>query len=161
MKSDFFLATPTVCPMCGQGELSQMVLMDTLSCPVCHHMFSWNDYQQRLEVLDISSPLNWRWTGRKWQRGPHSAQPFTSVTIIFSLIIVILPALMIEIASYIFPPLPGSHLAGFHAIWATAALTLHGAWVAWVMVESYHFSPYILAKVKTREFFQRLSARFS
>lgn len=137
--------------MCGRGHLSQMVLMETLSCSLCQHMFSWEERQQRLDVLDVSSPATWRWNGVRWQRGPYPSQPITTATIVFACIVVFLPALMIEIASYVFPPLPDSPLASFHLFWAAAALILHGAWVLWILAESYHFMPYTLAKVKIRE----------
>ena len=150
MNSDLRLAS-TVCPTCGRGHLTSMVLMETLSCTLCQHMFSWDRRQQHLKVLDVSSPVIWRWNGRRWQRGPYPSQPFTVITIIFALLVIVLPALMIEVAGYIFPPLPGSSLASFHRFWAATALVLHGVWVFWILAESYHFIPYTLAKVKIRE----------
>ena len=151
MTSNFRLAS-TLCPMCGRGHLRQMVLMETLSCTLCQHMFAWEHRQQRLVVLDVSSPAAWRWNGRQWQRGSSPNQPLTAITIIFALIVIFLPALMLEVASYIFPPLPGSPFEYFHLLWAATALLLHGGWVFWILAESYHFTPYTLAKVKVREF---------
>lgn len=142
-----------LCPMCGRGHLCQMVLMETLSCTLCQHMFSWQRRQQRLDVLDVSSPMAWRWNGRRWQRGPYPNQPLTAITIVLALIVILLPTLMIAVAGYIFPPLPGSSLEHFHLFWAAIALLLHGGWVFWILAESYHFPPYTLAKVKVRELF--------
>ncbi|NEP76326.1 MAG: hypothetical protein F6K29_33220 [Okeania sp. SIO2G5] len=149
MNSNRHIAS-TVCPMCGRGCLTHMVLMETLSCDLCQHMFAWNRRQQRLDVLDVSSSTAWHWDGGRWQQGAYSTQPMTTVTLVFAMIVVILPALMIEVASYVFPPLPDSPLEYFHLVWAAIALILHGGWVLWILAESYHFAPYTLAKVKLR-----------
>ena len=155
MNSNLRLSS-TICPMCGHGHLVPMVLMETLSCTLCQHMFAWDIRQQRIDVLDVSSPTAWRWTGSRWQRGPYPAQSLNTITIIFACIVILLPALMIEVAGYIFPPLPGSPFANFHFFWAGTALVLHGASVFWILAESYHFTPYILAKVRMRELLHRL-----
>lgn len=150
MNSNIRIAS-TVCPMCGRGHLTQMILMETLSCDLCNHMFAWNRQQERLDVLDVSSKTTWHWNGRRWQRGAYPSQPLTTITIIFALMVIVLPALMIEVAGYIFPPLPGSPFEYFHVFWAAIAFILHGSWVLWILAESYHFAPYTLAKVKARE----------
>ena len=151
MKTDLYR-----CPLCQQGRLSQMILMDAWSCGTCRHMFEWDAAQQRITTLDHSPPLSWHWNTRFWQRGQQPLHPLTWVTILFSIAIASLPSILIGVAGYIFPPLPNSPLAWFPIYWAGVALIAHTACVCWLLAESYQFPLYIGTKMRLRRFFSTL-----
>lgn len=146
---------PDQCPLCGQGTLNQLTLMDVWGCQFCRHLFEWNPDQQILKVLDLSPTIRWWWNGQFWQRGQHPVLPLTPGLVCGAIALATLPSLLLGIANYIFPPLPGSPLAWFPIAWQALALVSHSTCIGWVMAESYQFSPYLRFKIWLQ---QRLGA---
>lgn len=144
---------PNQCPLCGQGTLEQLTLMDVWGCQECRHLFEWNTNKQMLKVIDLSPTILWWWNGRFWQRGQNSFLPLTPGLVMGAIALASLPSLLLGIANYIFPPLPGSPFAWFPIVWQGLALVSHGACIGWVMAESYQFSPYLRFKIWLRRRF--------
>lgn len=145
-----------LCPICRHGQITSLVLMDAFSCNFCHHIFTANLREQTLQVADSSQSLVWRWTGQAWQPLHQGSTDLTWLVWGVGMILVTLPAGIVGIASYLFPPLDQKTLS-FPLIWAGLTFLVHFILVAWLLAEHHQFPAYVTLKVKLRQSLERRS----
>ncbi|MCU0525444.1 MAG: hypothetical protein MUF72_11525 [Elainella sp. Prado103] len=144
-----------LCPVCRHGQITELILTDAFACNFCRHIFAANLQAQTVQVVDSAQPLTWRWNGRGW-RSTHQDDPSLSAIIwIASLVLVLLPAGLVWLMAYIFPPLPGSIWAWFPGVWLGCTLGIHLLMVGWLLAEHYQLPIYIASRVRLREWFSR------
>ncbi|MGF1515349.1 MAG: hypothetical protein ACFB5Z_16835 [Elainellaceae cyanobacterium] len=153
--SDYLLSPDGhyVCPVCRHGQISQLTLMDAFACSFCRHMFELSYSEQIIRVLDGPRPSVWRWLGNRWTA--LGQQPETPVIWGISLVLAILPFSLIGMATYIFPPLPGSRGAWLPEVWAIGALVIHGLMATWIVAEHHQPAVYAANKVRLSRLLQR------
>lgn len=144
------------CPVCRHGQIQPMPLMDAFSCGFCRHIFEANLTQQTVQMVDGSQPMAWRWTGRRWQSVYQRPAELPVLLWLIGMVLVIIPAGLVSLSAYIFPPLPGSPGAFLPVLWAGGTLATHAMLVGWLLAEYYQFPPYVLVKV----WIQRLMNRY-
>lgn len=128
---------PYPCPVCRQGQLAGMVMMDAFGCSFCRHIFTANLDQQILRLADSPSPLVWVWTGTAWKgQSQLDTQLGWGLGLAIAMFI-ILPTTLVGCGAYYFPPLPGSRLAWLPMVWVLLTLVLHGFCVGWLLLEYY------------------------
>lgn len=136
------------CPVCGHGELSLLALTDAFACSFCRHIFTANLDAQSLHMVDGVQPMVWFWTGERWRHNRRSDGHVTAVVWSFALIIACLPALLVVMSNYMFPPIDGSGLNQFALIWTLATLLAHAGIVLWLIAEHYQWPWYVTVKIK-------------
>ncbi|MEO1590863.1 MAG: hypothetical protein AAFU71_06185 [Cyanobacteria bacterium J06632_22] len=139
------------CPICASGELSAIVLTDAFACDFCRHIFTTNLLNQSVQVVDTAQPMVWFWTGERWRR-PRQGNAQVTVTIcVVSMMLSCLPAALIALSSYIFPPLNPATGISFTTLWASLALLLHSGMVLWLIAEHYQWPWYVSTKVRLQQ----------
>lgn len=136
------------CPVCSHGELSVLTLTDAFACSFCRHIFSADLEAQSLQMLDSVQPMVWFWTGERWRYNRRPDGHITAVVWSFALAIACLPALLVVISNYMFPPLDGDGLNQFSIIWTAITLLAHAVIVLWLIAEHYQWPWYVTAKIK-------------
>jgi hypothetical protein len=58
---------------------------------------------------------------------------------VFAVILILLPTVLVSLATYIFPPLPGSRLAWIPAFWIGLTFFSHFAFALSLFIEYYQF----------------------
>jgi hypothetical protein len=127
------------CPVCRLGQISPITLMETLGCNTCHHIYTLNRSQQCLTVADMSPAKHWYWDGRRWFMTYRQDIEIGGWIWLLAIGFVLLPALLIGIAAYIFPPLPDSQLVWFPILWTGLTFFFHLACAVWLIGESLQF----------------------
>jgi hypothetical protein len=140
-----------ICPICRHGQVSALTLMDAFACNFCRHIFTANLTQQTVQVVDSSQPLSWRWNGRGWQSTYRDDPSLTAVVWFASVVLVLLPALIVWLTSYLFPPLPGSVWAWFPNAWLGCTFGVHLLMVSWLLAEHYQIPIYVASRVRLRD----------
>ncbi|MEB3293537.1 MAG: hypothetical protein VKJ24_10285 [Synechococcales bacterium] len=143
------------CPVCQHGEIQPMVMMDAYSCPFCRHLFSVNLEAQILRLEDAVQPMMWRWNGRRW-RSLGANVDLSILVWLSSLVLVVLPAGLIWLCAYIFPPLEGLHWNSFPIIWGEIVCAIHSGFAFWLLAEHYQFPTYITCKIGLAQLLARL-----
>ena len=136
------------CPVCGHHRLTGLALTEAFGCGFCRHIFAADLTARSIKLLDGVRPLSWYWQNGRWQQ-PHS--PHTRVNMViwgFVFSISCLPALLIALSNYMFPPLDQEGLGQFSLIWTLATLAAHAGIVCWLMAEHYQWPWYVTAKIK-------------
>ncbi len=136
------------CPICATGQLSELVLMDAFSCNFCRHIFTANLLNQSIQVVDTAQPVVWFWTGDRWHSHRRGNAQVTVTICLVALVLSCLPAALIALSSYLFPPLQPTTGVQFSMVWAGLALFLHGGMVLWLIAEHYQWPWYVSAKVR-------------
>lgn len=136
------------CPVCGHGELSVLTLTEAYACSFCRHIFSANLAAQSLQMVDSIQPMVWFWTGERWRHNNRSDGHVTAVVWSFALAIACLPALLVMLSNYMFPPIDRGGLNQFSIIWTVATLLAHAGIVLWLIAEHYQWPWYVTAKIK-------------
>ncbi|NEZ59760.1 hypothetical protein [Adonisia turfae] len=136
------------CPVCGHGELSELTLTEAFACNFCRHIFSANLEAQSVQMVDNVQPMVWFWTGDRWRHNRHSDGHVTAVVWSFALAIACLPALLIMVSNYMFPPIDGVGLNQFSIVWTVITLLAHATIVLWLIAEHYQWPWYVTAKIK-------------
>ena len=137
-----------ICPVCGHGELSVLIMTEAFACNFCRHIFTANLDAQSLHMVDGVQPMVWFWTGERWQHNRRSDGHVTAVVWSFALAIACLPALLVVISNYMFPPIDSDGLNQFSIIWTAATLVAHTGIVLWLIAEHYQWPWYVTAKIK-------------
>lgn len=127
------------CPVCRHGEISNLTLMDAYACNFCNHIFTANLEQQTIKMAGSQLGLTWRWTGRKWQGINRDGIRLSWTYWLAGIIFILLPTILISMAVYCFPPLPGSPLAWLPIFWVFLTFVAHSLCLAWLIVEYYQF----------------------
>lgn len=144
-----------LCPVCRHGQIAELTLMDAFACNFCRHIFTANLAAQTVQVVDSAQALSWRWNGRSWQSTHRDDPSLTAIVWFASIVLVVLPAGLVWLMSYIFPPLPGSLWAWFPSVWLGATFGVHLLMVSWLLAEHYQLPIYIASRVRLREWFGR------
>lgn len=136
------------CPVCGQGELSVITLTEAFGCSFCRHIFDVNLTSQSLHMLDSAQPMVWFWTGERWRYNRRSNAHVTAVVWSFALVIACLPALLIILSNYMFPPIDGDGVNQFSVVWTLVTLLAHAGIVSWLIAEHYQWPWYVSTKIR-------------
>ncbi len=144
-----------LCPVCRHGQISALTLMDAFACSFCRHIFTANLQNQTVQVVDSAQPLSWRWNGRSWQSTHRDDPSLTAVVWFASIVLVLLPAAIVWLMAYIFPPLPNSAWAWFPNVWLGCTFGIHLLMVSWLLAEHYQLSIYVASRVRLRSWLNR------
>ncbi len=144
-----------VCPVCRHGQIESLTLMDAFACNFCRHIFTANLKEQLVQVVDSSQPMSWRWNGRNWQSVYQSDANLTVLIWLVSGTMIVLPGMLVWLAMYTFPPLPGSPWSWFPAVWVGCTFVIHGCMVLWLLAEHYQFPLYVSARVLLQSWFRQ------
>lgn len=136
------------CPVCGHGELSLLTLTEAFACNFCRHIFSVNLASQSLQMIDSAQPMVWFWTGERWRHNRRSDSHVTAVVWSFALAIACLPALLIILSNYMFPPIDSEGPNQFSIIWTLITLLAHAGIVLWLIAEHYQWPWYVTTKIR-------------
>ncbi|MEO0867135.1 MAG: hypothetical protein AAFY17_01570 [Cyanobacteria bacterium J06642_11] len=137
-----------VCPVCGHGELSLLTLTEAFACNFCRHIFTVNLEAQSVQMVDGVQPMVWFWTGLRWKHHRSNDGNVTAVVWSFALAIACLPAILVMLSNYMFPPIDSDGLSQFSLIWTTATLLAHAGIVFWLIAEHYQWPWYVTVKIK-------------
>lgn len=144
-----------LCPICRQGQITQLTLMEAFACSFCRHIFEMDYRQQSVRVVDSTQQTLWRWVGDRWVS--LGQQAGAAVIWIIAVILGLLPPSIVGMAVYMFPPLPGSRWAWLPVSWSLVALLLHGLLATWIVVEYYQPPLYAANKVRVRRWLQQFA----
>lgn len=144
-----------ICPICRHGQIENLTLMDAFACNFCRHIFTANLSNQTVQVVDSAQPMTWRWNGRNWKASYQDDPSLTIVIWMVSAVLVTLPASIVWVMAYLFPPLPGSTWAWFPQVWLGCTLGVHALMVAWLLAEHYQLPLYITNRIRLRSVFGR------
>jgi ribosomal protein L28 len=143
------------CPICGQGTLFGMTLMDAYACNACRHLFTANLTEQILRVEDNATPMAWRWSGTRWRSVQAANQDLTLLVWICCIAIMFVPPAIVWVPAQIFPPLEGSKAAWFPDVWFVAIVVGHVSIGTWLLAEHYQWQPYIVNRERLNRLFAR------
>jgi hypothetical protein len=140
-----------ICPICRHGKLNDMVMMDTLCCSFCRHIFSVNFNvkleQQILQVEDRIPQTVWRWQGDRWI-SLHPVNVDLSILVwMTSVFLVAIPSGVIWLSAYVFPPIGGLMWNSFPIVWGDVTFSIHFLIAAWLLVEHYQLPNYVAARI--------------
>lgn len=144
-----------LCPVCRHGTLSELALMDAFACDFCRHIFTANLEQQTVQMADGMQPMGWRWDGRTWRSLLSHDPSITAFIWLVGGVIAIAPALLVWLAVYVFPPLPGSRWMWFPYVWVSCTLAVHLLLFLWLVAEHYQFPLYVRSKLWLRRALRR------
>lgn len=144
------------CPVCRHGQIEAMALMEAYACNFCRHILEANLDQQTVHLVDGVQPMGWRWQGWRWQPLHHPAADLALTLWIVGIALVVLPAGLVVLGGYMFPPLETEDQGRWSLVWASVTLLAHTVMVGWVIAEHYQFPQYVLTKVRLQRFLDRL-----
>ncbi|MEM7769186.1 MAG: hypothetical protein AAGA75_23990 [Cyanobacteria bacterium P01_E01_bin.6] len=137
-----------ICPVCRHGHITQLALMDVFACDFCRHLFEIHPQQQTIQIVDSAQSLVWHWNGRTWTSRSDLDESLTIFLWLISTFLTIVPASIIGLSAYVFPPLPNSSWVWLPFVWALCTFFAHLAMVSWLMAEHYQFPIYVLSKLR-------------
>ncbi|MBD2311048.1 hypothetical protein H6G20_05025 [Desertifilum sp. FACHB-1129] len=157
------------CPVCRHGQISALPLMDAFACNFCRHIFTADLDKQRVQVVDGSQPLSWRWTGKTW-KATHRREDLDLTWEIWlvGIALVFLPPTLIGLAYHTFPPMPNSYCTTlspwdllqsggicsaywFPVVWTVLTFFSHLSFVSWLVLEHFQFPLYVALKVRWQQ----------
>ncbi|MEM8613068.1 MAG: hypothetical protein AAGF93_13695 [Cyanobacteria bacterium P01_H01_bin.105] len=103
---------------------------------------------QSLQMIDSAQPMVWFWTGERWRHNRRSDSHVTAVVWSFALAIACLPALLIILSNYMFPPIDSEGPNQFSIIWTLITLLAHAGIVLWLIAEHYQWPWYVTTKIR-------------
>lgn len=145
------------CPVCRHGQIQAMPLMDTYACNFCRHILEANLEQQTVHIVDGVQPMGWRWLGWRWQPIYQSDTDLTLTLWVVAIALMIVPAGMIALGAYLFPPLDPSDGVQWSLVWAICTLVAHTLMVGWLIAEHYQFPSYVMAKIRLQRLMEALA----
>jgi hypothetical protein len=161
LKSAFNLQDTFPCPICRKGQVQSMVMMETLSCSFCRHIFSADLSQQILRVEDTIPKSTWAWNGDRWTSRNLADVDLTLLVWFTSIFITVIPASLLGLSAYIFPPIGGLQWDSFSVVWSGLTLGSHALIAAWLLVEHYQLPGYVAAKITIQRTLEQLKAQLS
>jgi hypothetical protein len=138
-----------------------MVMMETLSCSFCRHIFSADLSQQILRVEDTIPKSTWAWNGDRWTSRNLADVDLTLLVWFTSIFITLVPASLLGLSAYIFPPIGGLQWDSFSVVWSGLTLGSHALIAAWLLVEHYQLPGYVAAKITIQRTLEQLKAQLS
>jgi hypothetical protein len=142
------------CPVCRSGEVQPLPLMEnTFSCQFCQHLFTADFPQQLLTMMDSEIPLSWYWNGKRWSNPQRKGIELGWEYAIAATLFLLLPACIVGIGAYLFPPVPGTPLAWLPTAWTILTLLTHLGILVWLITEYYQFPVvmYLRAVMRRRD----------
>ena len=125
------------CPVCRHGKISRMTLMETFACNFCQHIFTTDFERQEIKMADSQLPLSWQWQGKHWQGVRKDTKDLKWTYLLLCLAFVGIPTLIVAIATYVFPPLPGSALSWLPLFWVWLTFFAHLFCLIMLVIEYY------------------------
>ena len=159
LSRSFNLQDTYPCPICRNGKVQPMVMMETLSCSFCRHVFSADLSLQILRVEDTLPKSTWIWNRDRWTTQTPRDSDLTYLVWFTSAFLIIIPALMIGLPAYVFPPIGGLQLNSFSIVWGEMTVGLHSLIAAWLLVEHYQLPSYVAAKITLDRTIEQLKDR--
>ncbi|MBE7386215.1 MAG: hypothetical protein F6J95_033095 [Leptolyngbya sp. SIO1E4] len=137
------------CPVCRHGTIQALVLTDAFACDFCRHILSADLKQQQVQVIDGPQAITWVWEGQRWRVAHGTRREEVSSLIVFSaLVLIIVPASLVWLAGFIFPPLSPTSPITFPTLWAFLTFLAHLSLVLWLVGEYYQIPFYVATKVR-------------
>ena len=125
------------CPVCRLGKISQMPLMEAMSCDFCQEIFTVNLELQQIKMPSRQPPLVWWWNGYKWNQAQLEGVELGWGYVVAAIAFVILPTTLIAIGAYYFPPDRNLPFSGIPYIWTVLTFLLHLSIIIWILIEVY------------------------
>ena len=144
-----------ICPACRHGQINQLTLMDVYACDFCRHIFEINLEHQTIRVVDSTQPLLWYWNGFNWKSKHNLDENLTIFLWVVGAFLAVVPASIIGLSAYVFPPLPNTQWVWFPFVWAFSTLLAHLLMVSWLMAEHYQLPLYVLSKLRIQRWLNR------
>ena len=115
------------CPVCRHGDINSLVLTDAFACNFCHHILAADITQQQVQVVDSTQSITWAWDGQRWRViNANRNADISALAIFIAVILIVLPAGLVQLTGLVFAPLPSSHPhIPFSTIWALLVLIAH------------------------------------
>lgn len=142
------------CPVCHQGEITSIALMEAMGCNFCGHIFTANLEQQVLKMADSQISLTWHWNGRIWKRGQQESLELAWVYWVAAIVFVSLPTIVVGLFAYLFPTVPDAPLFWFPIFWTVVVFLSHLAFLIWLILEYYQFPVRLYFRAIGRNFFR-------
>lgn len=122
-----FISAP--CPICMNGVIVEMPMMESLGCNFCNHIFMIEKENksmlQVLRMVDTISTLRWIWNGERWENADVARAQIAGWLSILGVLLVIIPTAITSLAAYFFAPAPDVPLSWFPKFWAIATFCGH------------------------------------
>jgi hypothetical protein len=138
------------CPVCRIGKISQMPMMEAMSCDFCHEIFTIDLELQQIKMPSREPALVWKWNGFKWSEsqlvGVELGWGYSLAAIAF----IILPTSLIGITAYYFPPHIYDPLSWIPFIWTALTFISHSAIIVWILIEVYQIPTIAYLRAITR-----------
>ncbi len=138
VKKNLSIEEVYTCPVCYHGQISAITLMDAFACNFCNHIFTVDLVKQSLKIADSSSPLSWRWNGKKW-KADHPQVEWSWVIQLLAVGFVLLPTILIGLSAYFFPPIPGTPLCWLPIFWTGLTFLSHLTIIVNIVIDYYQF----------------------
>lgn len=88
-----FISAP--CPICMNGVIVEMPMMESLGCNFCNHIFMIEKENksmlQVLRMVDTISTLRWIWNGERWENADVAQAQIARWLSILGVLLVIIP----------------------------------------------------------------------
>ncbi len=138
-----------------------MVMMETLSCSFCRHIFSADLSQQILRVEDTIPKSAWTWQGDRWTSRNSGNEDLTQLVWFTSAFMVVVPTSLMGLSAYIFPPIGGLQWNSFSVVWSGVTFGSHLLIATWLLVEHYQLPGYVAAKITLQRMIEQFKTQFS
>ncbi|MTJ51512.1 hypothetical protein FJR38_01840 [Anabaena sp. UHCC 0253] len=125
------------CPVCHIGKISQMPMMEAMSCDFCHEIFTINLEQQQIKMPSREPPLIWSWNGVKWTQTKLGDVELSWGYGLAAIAFIVFPTTIIGITTYYFPPIPHDPVSWIPFIWTVLTFLSHLAIMVWILIEVY------------------------
>lgn len=137
------------CPVCRHGTVRALVLTDAFACNFCRHILAADLHKQQVQVVDSTQAIIWSWSGQRWRVVSANRSADMSFLVVFTAaVLVLLPASLVWLSGYVFPPASPATPMPFSSMWAVLTLFAHLALVLWMVGEYYQIPFYIAVKVR-------------
>lgn len=144
-KLDYEQSYP--CPVCRNGQLDRLILMDAFACSTCNHIFSANLNQQSICLADRTPAIGWRWARQHWHPLHHPDIDFPLGIWLLCSGLTVLPPTILWIMHHMFPPLDNS-AHSFPLFWIGIVGLTHGLIALWILAEFYQLPLYLSWKFR-------------
>jgi hypothetical protein len=125
------------CPVCRVGKISQMLMMETMSCDFCNEIFTVNLESQQLKMPSREPPLVWNWNGLRWKEARLENVELSWGYGLSAIAFIILPTTLIGVTAYYFPPHPDVPLSWLPSVWTVLTFLSHLGIIVWIFIEVY------------------------